>query len=139
LYWKRKSKVAEETITLIRQMAQENRLWGAVRIRGELLKLGIRVCKRAVQKYLRGVRSHQPRGQKWSTDLAQSRRTDLGLRRAYRSPLSSFDRSQAFFLVELQSRKVIHVGATRSPTDAWAARTAPGSDAVWASTQVSDL
>jgi hypothetical protein len=39
LYWKRKPKVAEETITLIRQMAQENRLWGAERIRGELLKL----------------------------------------------------------------------------------------------------
>jgi hypothetical protein len=45
----------------------------------------------------------------------------------------------AFFLIELKSRKVIHVGVTRSPTDAWAARTAPGSDALWASIQVSDL
>ena len=51
LYWKRKSKaashkpkVAEETIALIRLMAKDNRLWGAERIRGELLKLGIRVC-----------------------------------------------------------------------------------------------
>ena len=50
-YWKRRSKastrkpkVAAETIALIRQMAQDNRLWGAERIRGELLKLGIRVC-----------------------------------------------------------------------------------------------
>src|SRR5438270_9443334 len=40
LYWKRKSKaparkpkVAEETITLIKQMAQENRLWGAVNVK----------------------------------------------------------------------------------------------------------
>src|SRR2546421_8770916 len=52
LYWKRKSKahahkpkVAPETIALIREMAKENRLWGAERIRGELLKLGIHVCK----------------------------------------------------------------------------------------------
>jgi hypothetical protein len=37
-------------------MAKENRLWGAERIRGELLKLGLRVCKRTVQKYMRGVR-----------------------------------------------------------------------------------
>jgi transposase InsO family protein len=71
---------------------------------------------------MRNVRTHQPRGQAWATDLAQPRRTDLGLRRACRSPICSFDRSQAFFLVELQSRKVIHVGVTRSPTDAWVAQ-----------------
>jgi putative transposase len=53
LYWKRRSKtsshkpkVAAETIALIRQMATQNRLWGAERIRGELLKLDLRVCKR---------------------------------------------------------------------------------------------
>jgi putative transposase len=33
-------------------MAEENRLWGAERIRGELLKLGIRVAKRTVQRYM---------------------------------------------------------------------------------------
>src|SRR5207302_1171518 len=33
-------KIAAETIGLIRQMAAENHLWGAERIRGELLKLG---------------------------------------------------------------------------------------------------
>ena len=58
-----------ETITLIREMATKNRLWGAERIRGELLKLGMRVCKRTIQKYLRNVRRNQPRGQKWSTFL----------------------------------------------------------------------
>ena len=75
-YWKRKSKaashkpkVAAETIALIRQMAKDHRLWGAERIRGELLKLGIRVCKRTIQKYMRTVRTLQPRGQKWSTFL----------------------------------------------------------------------
>jgi putative transposase len=76
LYRKRKSKtqthqpkVAAETIALIRQMAKDNRLWGAERIRGELLKLGLRVCKRTIQKYMRTVRTKPPRGQKWSTFL----------------------------------------------------------------------
>ena len=74
LYWKRRSKasshtpkVAAETIALIREMAKENRLWGAEWIRGELLKLGIRVCKRTIQKYKRNVRTPQPGGQKWAT------------------------------------------------------------------------
>jgi hypothetical protein len=74
--WKRRSKaashtpqIAAETIALIREMAMKNRLWGAERIRGELLKLGIHVCKRTIQKYMRRVRTPQPRGQKWSTFL----------------------------------------------------------------------
>ena len=41
-----KPKVSSDTIVLIRTMAADNRLWGAERIRGELLKLGIRLAKR---------------------------------------------------------------------------------------------
>ena len=40
-------------IQLIWQLANENRLWGAERIRGELLKLGVSVSKRTIQKYLK--------------------------------------------------------------------------------------
>ena len=76
MYWKRKSKththqpkVPAETIAFIRQMAKDNRLWGAERMRGELLKLGLRVCKRTIEKYMRTVRTKPPRGQKWSTFL----------------------------------------------------------------------
>jgi putative transposase len=58
-YWRCKSKLenreprtSPETIELIQQMARENRLWGAERIRGDLLKLGINVSKRTIQKYM---------------------------------------------------------------------------------------
>ena len=55
-YWRKKSqgkpKIAAETIALIQRMAEENRLWGAERIRGELLKLGIEVSKRTGAGYL---------------------------------------------------------------------------------------
>jgi len=55
-YWRRKSqgkpKISSETIKLIHKLARENRLWGAERIRGELLKLGIAVSKRTIQKYI---------------------------------------------------------------------------------------
>ena len=76
LFWKHKSKpkstqakVAAETIALIKEMASNNRLWGAERIRGELLKLDIRVYKRTIQKYMRDVRTPRSRGQNWATFL----------------------------------------------------------------------
>ena len=57
IYRRRKSKanqhkphISPETIALIKQMARENHLWGAERIRGELLKLGIKVSKRTIQR-----------------------------------------------------------------------------------------
>jgi hypothetical protein len=76
LSWKYKSraasakpKIAAETVALIKEMTSNNRLWGAERLRGELLKLGIHVCKRTIQKYMRPVRTARPRGQKWSIFL----------------------------------------------------------------------
>ena len=47
--------------TLIRQMANANPRWGAPRIHGELLKLGIDVCQATVTKYL--VRGRRPPSQ----------------------------------------------------------------------------
>ncbi len=104
-------------------MAAENRLWGAERIRGELLKLGIRVGKRTVQRHLRAARPpREPgRGQTWRTFLRNHAHeiwacdflqvTDLLFRPLF-----------AFFLVELGSRRVVHVGVTRHPTDEWVAQ-----------------
>ena len=41
----RRPKLSPETIVLIKEMVANNRLWGAERIRGEFLKLGIRVSQ----------------------------------------------------------------------------------------------
>ena len=128
LFWKYtsraaslKPKVSEETVTLIKEMAAQNRLWGAERIRGALLKLGIRVCKRTIQKYMRHARSPRLRGQTWATFLQNHAQgiwacgflqvTDLFFRSLF-----------AFFIIDMQSRRVMHVGVTRSPTDAWTAQ-----------------
>ena len=106
---------------MIKEMARDNRLWGAERIRGELLKLGIHVCKRTIQKYMRPVRTTRPGGQTWKNFLRTHAQqiwacdflpvTDLFFRSLF-----------AFFNTLLHSRRVIHVGVTRSPTDAWTAQ-----------------
>ena len=72
-YWRRKSqgkpKISPETVALIEKMAGENHLWGAERIRGELLKLGIEVSKRTIQKYMPKERESRSLGQTWATFL----------------------------------------------------------------------
>jgi putative transposase len=79
------------------------------------------MCKRTIQKYMRHDRTKQPRGQKWATFLRTHAAqvwacdfiqvTDLFFRPLF-----------AFFVIELKSRKVVHVGVTRSPIDAWVAQ-----------------
>jgi putative transposase len=115
-------------------MALNNRLWGAECIRRELLKLGIRVSKRTIQKYVRQERMNPP-SQTWSTFLHNHVHeiwacgflpvTDLFLRSLF-----------ALFIMDLQSRKVMHVGVTRHPTDAWVAQQLPGSHPLWTRAQV---
>ena len=75
LYWRRKSRskksgrprITSEIAGLIRQMAQENSLWGAPRIHGELKKLGFDVAERTVGRYLRRIGRKRPSGQSWMT------------------------------------------------------------------------
>jgi putative transposase len=116
---KRKPRVAPETIALIRKMAKENRLWGAERIRGELLKLGVRVSKRTIQKYMHKVRRKSSQtwatflknhaGDVWASDFTVVH--DLLFRPLY-----------IFVVMELQSRRIVHPAVTRSPTDDWTAQ-----------------
>ena len=67
LYWRWKSRsrggrprIDAELRALIRQMSNENMLWGAPRIHGELLKLGFDVAQSSVAKYM--VRRRSPSG-----------------------------------------------------------------------------
>jgi len=59
-FWRRRSRWSGRPPTtraaLIREMAGRNPRWGTERIRGELLKLGVRVCKRTIQRYMRRSR-----------------------------------------------------------------------------------
>ena len=128
LFWRhksqaasRKAKVSLETVTLIREMITNNRLWGAERIRGELLKLGIRVCKRTIQKYMKQAHKPRARGQSWVTFL-HNHAKDIWACDFLQVTDLFFHSLFAFFIVELKSRKIIQVGVTRSPIDPWVAQ-----------------
>jgi putative transposase len=128
LFWKIKSsrksskpKIAEETVALIKQMAAENRLWGAERIQGELLKLGIKVAKRTVQKYMRKTRKPTLPGQNWAIFL-RNHSKDIWACDFLPVVDLFFGQIYAFFVVELGSRRVVHFSVTRHPTDEWTAQ-----------------
>jgi transposase InsO family protein len=115
------ARIPAETVNLIQRMAAENRLWGADRLRGELLKLDVRVSKRTIQKYLRLARPRRPAGQPWSTFL---RAHAAGIWACDFLPVTDrcFRPLYAFFVIALGSRRVVHVGVTRHPTDRWVAQ-----------------
>jgi putative transposase len=131
LFWRRKSRVrqgrppiAAETVALIEEMAIQNRTRRAKRIQGELLKLGIRVSKESVKKYMRRARKGLPplkRGQTWATFLA-NHASEIWACDFVQTYDLFFRTVFVYFLVELESRRVVHYGVTRSPGDVWVAQ-----------------
>jgi hypothetical protein len=75
LYWRWRSRSNEsgrprfpkDVLELIRQMSEANVRWGAPRIHGELLKLGIEISQASVSRYM--VRHRKPPSQSWRTFL----------------------------------------------------------------------
>jgi len=136
--WKRRSRskgkrgrppLTDEVVALIKQMAKENRTWGAERIRGELLKLRLRVSKSAIQKYIEEVRKSHPAKQNWSTFLRNHPSTGSGHRASQIWACDFLQTYDIFFrtifvfvIIELGSRRVVHFGVTRNPTDRWVAQ-----------------
>jgi len=128
LVWKARSRpaataprVPADTVALIGDMARDNRLWGAERIRGELLKLGISLSKRTIQKYMRRARPPRRSGQTWAIFL-RNHAADIWACDFIQATDLCFRPLFAFFIVEHASRRVVHVGVTRHPTDPWVAQ-----------------
>ena len=106
---------------LIKSMAYVNRTWGAERIRGELLKLGLQESKSTIQKHTNAVRSPLSPKQAWSTFL-RNHAWDIWAVDFLQTHDLFFRTIFVFFIIELGSRRLMHFGVTRSPTDAWVAQ-----------------
>ena len=125
LYWRHKNRggrppLPPEIRELIRQMAWDNR-WGEERIAAELLtKLGISVSPSTVRKYLPRSPSDKPRGggQHWSTFV----RNHAGAIVACdfcTAVTATFHVLYVFVVMEVGSRRLLHLNVTAHPTAAW--------------------
>src|ERR1700694_5364095 len=103
---------------LIRRMSVENPLWGAPRIHGELLKLGIEVAQSSVAKYM--VKRWGPPSQGWRTFLRNH--ADIAAMDLFVVPTIGFDLLYAFVIVRLDRRDLVWINVTANPTAEWVAR-----------------
>jgi hypothetical protein len=98
--------VSKEIRDLIRDMSSVNVLWGAPRLHGELLKLGIEVSQATVAKYM--VKHRKPPSQTWRTFLENQVKQ-----------LVSVD----FFVVPTVSFRILYVSFWRMNADGWCTST----------------
>ncbi len=104
--------------TLIRRMAAENADWGAPKIHGELLKLGLEVSERTVARYLQRVRLRGDPAKHWLAFLANYREVMVAFD-FFTVPTLTFQLLYCFLVIEHGRRRVLHFNVTRHPTADW--------------------
>jgi transposase InsO family protein len=124
-YWRWKSRqrggrprIDREIRDLIRRMSKENPLWGAPRIHGELLMLGIEVAESTVARYM--MRRLGPPSQGWKTFLRNDAdgiaSLDLFVVRTI-----SFKLLYGLVILHHARRRLVSIGVTSNPTAEWIA------------------
>ncbi len=124
-YWRWKSRrrgrprIDPEIRHLIRRMCQSNPIWGAPRVHGELLKLGIDVSEATVSKYM--IKRRGPPSQTWRTFLANHAKDIIALD-FFTVPTATFRILFILIILSHDRRRILHVNVTKHPTAAWTAR-----------------
>ena len=124
LFWRWRSRrrtgrprLSAEVRELIARMARENPSWGAERIRGELLELGIAVSRGSVQRH-RGRGPARPPTQGWRTFLP-NHRPSIRAVDLLTVPTLTFRTLYVLVVVSHARRELLHPNVTTSPTAAW--------------------
>jgi transposase InsO family protein len=122
--WKSRSRggrpqVSTEIRRLISEMSMANPLWGAPRIHGELLKLGIDVGQTSVAKYM--VRHRRPPSQGWRTFLVNHAQGIASID-MFVVPTASFRLLYGLLILRHGRRHLVSFGVTAHPSAEWIAR-----------------
>ena len=105
-----------EVRDLIRRMCRENPTWGAPRIHGELLKLGIDIGETSVSKYM--VRCRNPPSQTWRTFLDNHLQQLVSID-FFTVPTIRFQVLYVFLVLAHDRRRILHFNVTAHPTAEW--------------------
>src|SRR5438552_994228 len=124
-YWRWRSRrragrpiVPLEIRNLICEMSIANPLWGAPRIHGELLKLGIDIGQTSVAKYMEKRRG--PPSQGWKTFL-HNHADGIAAMDLFVVPTISFHLLYGLLIMEHGRRQILWFGVTAHPTAEWMA------------------
>jgi len=111
--------VPADVRSLIRAMSRDNPLWGAPRIHGELLKLGIAVGETSVSKYM--VHHRKPPSQTWRTFVDNHVKTMVSVD-FFTVPTIRFQVLFVFLVLAHDRRRILHFAVTAHPTAEWTAQ-----------------
>jgi hypothetical protein len=103
---------------LIRRLSEENRLWGAERIRGELFTLGISVGNGSIRRYHRWHPAPRPPSQTWSTFLRNHAHA-IWAADVLTVQTLTFETLSVLFFITHGRRELVHFAVTAHPTAAW--------------------
>ena len=125
-FWRWKSRgvagrprIPKQVQDLIREISLVNPLWGAPRIHGELLKLGIEVAQSTVAKYM--VKQRRPPSQSWKTFL-RNHANGIAAIDLFVVPTVNFKLLFGLVILRHDRRLLVHVGVTSHPTAEWISR-----------------
>ncbi|MBA3443196.1 MAG: DDE-type integrase/transposase/recombinase [Pyrinomonadaceae bacterium] len=127
LFWSRISQrksvgrpaVSPEVRALIKRIAAANPLWGAPRMHGELLKLGIEISERTVSRLM--PKRRNPPSQSWRTFL-DNHFNELVSIDFFTVPTATFRVLFVFVVLAHDRRRVIHFNITEHPSACWTAQ-----------------
>ena len=128
LFWRFKSRrkspgrppISPEIRDLILKMVNANPLWGAPRIHGELLKLGIKISERTVCN-LMPSRNTTPPSQTWRTFLKNNMKNMVSID-FFTVPTATFQILFVLVILSHRRRQIVHFNVTPSPTAKWTAQ-----------------
>ena len=103
---------------LIRRMAEENPAWGALRIHGELQKLGFMMCERTVARYLCRRRRRGDPAKQWLAFLRNHRKVIVAFD-FFSVQTVTFQLLYCLFIIEHERRRILHCNVTRHPSADW--------------------
>ena len=108
--------VPPEVRELIRMISRNNPRWGAPRVHGELLKLGINITEPTVAKYM--VRQRKPPSQTWRTFLENHVKSMVSVD-FFTVPTVRFQILYVFLVLAHDRRRILHFGVMAHPTAEW--------------------
>jgi len=126
LFWHWKSRrragrpaLSADIRSIVRRISRENPLWGAPRIHGELLKLGLEIAQSTVAKYM--VRRRRPPAQGWKTFL-RNHTPHIAAIDMFVVPTIGFGLLYGLVIIRLERRHLVWINVTANPSAEWIAR-----------------
>ena len=119
-------RIAEECRQLILRMARENPRWGYTRIRGELIKLGYLISATAIRNLLRrqGIPTSPYRSKLSWREFLRTQASAIVAADYFTVETWNLKRLHVLFFMELGRRRVLQLGVTANPNQAWVSQQA---------------